>query len=56
VKEFRRGHALFAVCFQLTMETTPPELPMQDKKTEYALVMERICRRVPGAIKITTYM
>jgi hypothetical protein len=32
VKEFCCGHALFAVCFQLTMETAPPELPMQDKK------------------------
>jgi hypothetical protein len=29
-KEFRCGHALFAVCFQLTRETVPPELPTKD--------------------------
>jgi hypothetical protein len=31
-KEFSRGHALFAVYFQSTMETAPPELPTQDEK------------------------
>jgi len=29
-KEFHRGHALFAVCFQLTEDTTPPALSIND--------------------------
>ncbi|KAJ0033974.1 hypothetical protein Pint_26269 [Pistacia integerrima] len=31
-KEFRRGHVLFAMCFQPTMGTAPPDAPTQDKK------------------------